>query len=664
VIAEKKAPEPSPALMAEGEEAANLSLTSRLRWKRIYLIALPLIVLDSFWIIRAERVGTGPYFTTISLFANVFFLLTLLLGINALVQKWGPRSAALNQSELLLVYSMVAVGAAIAGQDTMPGLIQMVTHPFHFGTASNGYLDHFGKYLPTPLMMSDTTALDAYYKGNSSLYLRENWGPWLRPGLLWTGFFVLLFGTMQCINVLVRQGWQDRERLPFPVIEIPLQMTEPGGRLWKDRLFWLGFCLVAVIELLNGLGYLYPNIPTINLQYVDLSGQGIFATRPWSAVDFTAYSFYPFAIGLGYLLPLDLLFSSWFFYLFWKAQLILSAQFALDTTPDFPFIREQAFGSFFAILAGMFWNGRHYFKEVWKKAWDGSDEISDREEALSYRRAILGAVIGFACLVGFMTWAGLSPIIAVVAFVIYFAISLTVTRIRAELGPPVHDLHFSGPDYMLTHALGTQSFSGQDLTLLSFFYSFNRAYRSHPQPFGIEGLKVARQTGANQSVVFWSLMVAAFVGALSFFWAYLHLAYSLGTQAKFASGSSYAAEAYNRLNGWIQAPTKPNLMAAGAGLAGFVFCALLMVARTRLPWWPLHPIGFAISSSWAMNLVWVPLLIAWILKALIMRYGGVRLYRQAMPFFIGILLGQMIAGSLWHLVGLVLGVTPYSFWGG
>jgi hypothetical protein len=51
----------------------------------------------------------------------------------------------------------------------------------------------------------------------------------------------------------------------------------------------------------------------------------------------------------------------------------------------------------------------------------------------------------------------------------------------------VHDLHFSGPDHVLTRSLGTPAFSSRDLTVLSFFYWFNRAYRSHPMPFGIEG---------------------------------------------------------------------------------------------------------------------------------------------------------------------------------
>jgi hypothetical protein len=97
---------------------------------------------------------------------------------------------------------------------------------------------------------------------------------------------------------------------------------------------------------------------------------------------------------------------------------------------------------------------------------------------------------------------------------------------------------------------------------------------------------------------------------------------------------------------------------------GFVFCSLLMIARIRFPWWPLHPIGYAITSSWAMNLVWMPLLIAWVVKGLILRYGGVRLYREFMPLFLGMILGQVLVGSAWHLLGIALDITPYSFWGG
>ncbi|GAB4468520.1 MAG: hypothetical protein OHK0029_40970 [Armatimonadaceae bacterium] len=626
-------------------------------------VAIPIVILDAFWVIYAEKVGYGPYFTTISLFANVFFVLTALLLVNLGLRRFAPR-LALSQAELLTVYSMVAIGAALAGHDMVPSLIQHLGHPYRFNTDANGWLGRFGMYLPEALMVSDPEVLKGYYTGNSSFYRPENYQPWLRPILLWTVFIMLLFAGMQCLNVLVRQGWQERERLPFPVVEIPMQMTSPDGHLWKSGLFWIGFGVCAALEILNGIAWLVPGVPSIDVKHHNLQGEGIFATRPWNAMGFTCYSLYPFAVGLGYLLPLDLLFSCWFFYLFWKAQMVLSASFALDVTPDFPFVREQSFGGYFAILSFMLWNGRSYFSQVWRRIWNEPADLDDSKEALSYRAAFLGFVICFGSLCIFMIWAGMSPAVAVAAFAIYFCLSVAVTRLRAELGPPVHDLHFTGPDHILTRSFGTPAYSGNDLTMLTFFYWFNRAYRSHPQPVAIEGLKAARQTHSSQKVMFWGLMLAALVGTISVFWAYLHLAYSLGTQAKWNQGSGFANEAFNRLNGWMQTPQPPNGLANGAIGIGFVFCSLLMIARIKIPWFPFHPIGYAISSSWSMNLVWMPLLIAWVLKGLILRYGGVRLYRQAMPFFLGIILGQMIVGTLWHLICIYLETVPYSFWGG
>jgi len=333
-------------------------------------------------------------------------------------------------------------------------------------------------------------------------------------------------------------------------------------------------------------------------------------------------------------------------------------------TPDFPFVREQSFGGYLAILVFLLWNGRPYFAEVWKQILGEPSEVDDKNEAFSYRTAAIGALIGFAGLVGCTVWAGMSPGVAAAAFAIYFALSLAVTRLRAELGPPVHDLHFSGPDHIMTRVAGTPAFKSQDLTMLSFFYWFNRAYRSHPEPGMIEGSKAIADLRASQRTLFWCLVAAGIVGTLATFWAFLHCAYAYGTQAKFGNGSLFANEMYNRLNSWLQSPKPPNVYGQVAIVAGFAFSVLLMVLRIRIPWWPLHPIGFAISSSWSMNLVWMPLFFAWLIKLVILRYGGVRLYRDALPFFLGLILGQMVAGSLWHLVGLYLGVTPYSFWGG
>jgi hypothetical protein len=48
-----------------------------------------------------------------------------------------------------------------------------------------------------------------------------------------------------------------------------------------------------------------------------------------------------------------------------------------------------------------------------------------------------------------------------------------------------------------------------------------------------------------------------------------------------------------------------------------------------------------------MQWLWFPMLLGWIFKALILRYGGMKGYRGALPFFLGLVLGDYtISGGL------------------
>ncbi|MGB9619200.1 MAG: DUF6785 family protein, partial [Armatimonadota bacterium] len=297
----------------------------------------------------------------------------------------------------------------------------------------------------------------------------------------------------------------------------------------------------------------------------------------------------------------------------------------------------------------------------WLRALGRNSDLDDSDEPISYRTAVVGAVVGFAFLSVFMRRIGLSPLWAVVGFAIYFVLSTAIARMRAELGPPVHDLHFSGPDYMITTSVGLGRLSNSDLVGLTYFYWFNRAYRGHPMPIGIEGMKMAQVTRSNQRSFFWAVMIAAVVGSLASFWAYLHLGYTLGLSSRFKYGVGF-----NTLANWWTRPHRladPNWGANSAMMAGFGFCVFLAYMRLKVFAWPFHPIGYAISGSWSMNLVWTPIMLAWLLKLLTLRFGGLRLYRRAMPFFLGLILGQMSIGCGWSLVGMALHVPYYSFWG-
>ena len=649
-VAEPKPPQAPPETPAAPEPG-------RLRWPAVLLGCL-LIVVDNYWVVRMERVVAGPYPTTISLFANAIFVLAALIGLNALLRRFRPRWQ-LSQAELLLIYTMVSIGAALAGLDFLPILVQMIGHPFWF--VNQGHLAQFGDHLPRQLMVDDVDVLRGYYNGNDTLYRWEYLLGWARPMLIWTVFVVVLIFVMMCINVLVRKQWADRERLSFPIVVLPLEMTAAGGRLFHNKLMWGGLLLAGGIDFINGMAFLYPNIPEITVKHVDL--RPMLTTKPWNAMGWTPYSFYPFAVGLGYLLPLDLLFSCWFFYLFWKLQLVVASAAGWDATPDFPFVKEQAFGGYMAILLFLAWIGRGTIREMWRHILGMRSEVDDSSEGMSYRWALIGVIAGVAALSGFFSWIGLPYWIAVVAFGLYFGLSIAITRIRAELGPPVHDMHFSGPDSILTRAWGTTYFDDRQLTAINWFWFFNRAYRGHPMPVGLEGLRMADRTRASRRFFFWAIMLAALVGTVSTFWAYLDQAYALGTTGKFRAGYQMAQQAYNRLGGWITGPQVANEQANWALAIGFLCASGLMLLRLNFWWSPFHPIGFAISGSWSMNLVWLPLFIAWGIKLGVLRYGGLRLFRLLMPFFLGLILGEALVGCGWSLYGLIFNVPTYSFWG-
>jgi hypothetical protein len=97
-------------------------------------------------------------------------------------------------------------------------------------------------------------------------------------------------------------------------------------------------------------------------------------------------------------------------------------------------------------------------------------------------------------------------------------------------------------------------------------------------------------------------------------------------------------------------------------VAGFGFSTLLMILRFRFVSWPFHPIGYAIAADWTTGLIWLPLLIGWALKALIIRYLGPKAYRNALPWALGLMLGEFAVGGFWSLLAQATRRPQYTFW--
>ena len=94
----------------------------------------------------------------------------------------------------------------------------------------------------------------------------------------------------------------------------------------------------------------------------------------------------------------------------------------------------------------------------------------DPNDPIPQKTAVWGVLICLALLVTFFRLSGLSFLVIGAGLVIYLGIAIAITRMRAELGPPVHDLHHAGADTMLPKIFGPTAFSREEHIGLSFWW--------------------------------------------------------------------------------------------------------------------------------------------------------------------------------------------------
>jgi hypothetical protein len=489
---------------------------------------------------------------------------------------------------------------------------------------------------------------------------------WLVPVLWWSALLGALGIVMLCLNVLIRQQWVEGEKLSYPIIRLPLELTSEGaGGLWTNRLLLAGLALAGSIDLINGLHALFPIIPAIPTRSIEIGH--FFTEKPLSAIGWTPVCFFPFVIGLSFFMPLDLSFSCWVFYWVWKAQMVMGSALGLRSLPEFPYIKSQAAGAYCALGLIALYSIRRHLAAVFKTLFSrgGSrtaptpGKQTESTQVLSYRLALLGLILGSAFLVGFSLKAGMAGWVVIPFFSIYFALSLAITRIRAELGPPVNEFYNMGPDQMLPKIFGARRLGPQTLTVFALFWGFNRSNRCHLMPHQLEGFKMAEQIKMSPYRLAWAMLLATIVGALSAFWAYLRMRYA-GEEF----GGGFGWEAFNNLQRWLYYQPPPETPAIAFMGFGFSMTSLLMMLRWRFVWWPLHPIGYVLAESvnWSMSWMWNSIFISWVVKATLLRHGGIKAYRRSVPFFLGLILGDYLVGGGWNIYDVLTHKHTYTFW--
>ena len=367
---------------------------------RAVLIGLAISPLIVFWAEYTEIVACGSDLIAMSFIMAVAFALVVIIGLNVLVKKIAPQ-IALSQAELLVIYTINSATMGLCGLGALQFIANMIAGPRYYTTAANGW-NKWTHFIPA-WAMPNPSVVNAFYQGHSNFFTTEHIEGWIIPIIIWSAVFLVVFFLSYCIGTLLRKQWVEQEKLLFPIVIIPIEITKDGGdnATWKSKVFWSGFLAASVLETLAALHYsVNPAIPYIPIKpnEVSLDLTHIFTVPPWSGMGTFQLAFYPLVIGLTYLLSLDVSFSCWFFYLFFKAEAILSVAFgfrdagASTTSNRIPYISEHSDGAYMGLAIMSLVFAFPHLKRAFHTAFlnKGAADNSDADEPLSYRAAYIG----------------------------------------------------------------------------------------------------------------------------------------------------------------------------------------------------------------------------------------------------------------------------------
>ncbi len=617
---------------------------------------------------RVWSVGSG------SLLSGAVAMLFLLVAANGLLARWRP-GLALTRAELLVVYGMMIVTAGLAMQGGIPYILSSTTYPHYMASEGNDWENLILPNIPSWLQASDIRAADFFWEGmpaGGSI----PWPAWGKPLLAWGSFTFAMIGACFFLGALFAKDWIQRQRLTFPLVEVPLAMTGPedrprlGRTIFASRVFWIGFALPATIFVLQWLQLIYPDTPAVDPASLPVGRRFIGAGLPWSALsDFSFPIVFP-VIGVACLVPGEVSLSLWAFCLLYWVQLLGWGMVGIDpegggaiNLSSRRFIGFEEAGGYLALAAITLYQSRGALRMALRGLLGRSRAEPDPAAPTAGHWALLGFLLTNAFMGWWLLRAGLSWWLYVALMVSFYALLIGGSRLVAAAGVMFVDIGIF-PRGQILGLIGAGPFSPQSLTILSYFsviHTYDPMNLAMPQVMnGFKLLQVGRLRGrwwpwaAGLAV---AVMLAVGLAALL-----AVVSRHVGANSSWLTG--YPDWAFTELDATLREPEKPDNLLRAAVVIGAAAMLLLTWLSTTFVWWPLSPIGFVMASSWNMNHIMLGgVFIGWLLSTLLRRYGGLRLYRQAQPAFLGLILGDFVTRAFLAVLSALFGVHAAHSYG-
>jgi hypothetical protein len=609
-----------------------------LTWRSLLLGAL--ILLPGAWVLqRVELVYGGPGLATAYL-SPFGPLAVVLLGLLAACRGW----LRLAKGEVLAVYLVLAIGLPLASTGWAHYLLPGLVTGFYSFADETGRYHPFLRHIPNWLVpgREGSLVVEGFFEGRKE---GVPWGAWLVPLGAWSVLACAFAAAGWGLVGLLRRRWMEEEHLRFPLAELPLELLA-GRSFFSTGALWAGAAVPVLLYGLNGLTH-YFGAPGEIPQSFDLGE--VLLEEPWKAMaPFTSrfvFYFSPLLVGLAYLMSVEVSFSTWFFFLATRLQLLVGH--FLGRSEDqgvfiglggqwrewpnfFPHLQAQARGGLLCVGLLSLWAGRRALGQ-----------------ALRRERGATGALLGGGLVLVLWSWAlGLGLGLALLYWGLVFLMLVGLMRLRLDGGLPVTGLYFLAAN-LLFFALGTGpgAFAPQQYVALAFLSALTYTGLAAVVLVYGEGEKMAGQSlGAI-------LVVGLILGLAAGYATGLELVYAHGLFALDQHGAARAVARAGRYFHYLYA--EAGTQSAGSdwerlGAVGFGFAVTGVLSFLRLFFlrFPFHPLGYVFGTGLG-TLLWGSALMGWAAKWVVVRYGGAATYRGLRPFFLGMIWGELVMRLAW-----------------
>ncbi len=570
----------------------------------------------------------------------------------------GGRSLALNRAELIMVYVMLGIVSVVCTMGLSQQLVPMISSLFYFASAENDWERKLIPWLGDKhYMVDDGDRNVRFYEGLSEADQPLPYGHWVEPLLWWAILLLALFVVMVGVAVILRRQWLERERLAYPLAQVGLALirgdtaTSRVNGFFKSKAAWIGMAVPLIAGSMGALrNYGLPVAPPTTYWNFDVFGT------------LTALKISYSLLGFCYFIDTRIAASLWIFYLLARLQMSVLKSIGLKTDQvilygaESPLLGWAGFGALLCMVIVGLYMARAHLGNVAAKALGRAPEVDDGDEILSYRNAVLGTAGGLAVITAWFWIMGTPLWIAALFTVVVVLVFIGITRIIVEAGVATLRAPMTAPDFVI-YGLGSSLVTAPGVANLSIAYVWCSEVRAFVMAVCANALRLIQEMErGSRRTVFWAIILALGIGTLGATWITLSSAYRHG-------GINLGGYFFNAMNlrafGGAERALEAgaNWMGHTFMVGGAVLMGLLMWARQRLPWWPLHPIGFPISHSELMTHIGFNAFLAWTVKLLVLRLGGPNLYQRTQIFFLGLIAGQVMCNGIWLVIDYFTGKT-------